>query len=357
MQLKLAKPQTGRLALVLTALCFSVLCGCAFTNEQWQFHRDLLDGDALVDDGHYDEAEAAYLALAPRAEREDLLRYIRLRLALVAELDGRTDVALERYATVYSNPASPWDQEAATALYRTGEIYLAQGDIGRWETTMRAVVQTFPSTYRADDAIADLVYRWERDGRYLEAIDWMTEVYPALRLTEMGDTLAYRTARIYDEHLDQCEVAIELYEIVADYYHRGGLVDDAIWRESVCYQRLGRIDDEYRILLDFIDIREISMVMADYDSEYYGPTLERLAQIHEERGELLEAIGVWRRYQKTFPLSLKVDDMQHHIIELQLQLGDREGALHSYRWLAAEYPDSRWVERDRVLLGLEESEP
>lgn len=357
MKVNVAKPHTRRLAGLLWVLVTSMLGACAFTPQQWQFHRDLLDADAMVDDGLYDEAEREYGRLAHHAEREDLLRYIRFRLAYVAELDGRLDEALERYTAIYSAPASPFDQEAASALYRVGEIWLATGNVERWETTMRAVVQTFPSTYRADDALADLIARWESDGRHLEAIDWMTRVYPALRMTEMGDTLAYRTARFYDEHLDDCEVAITLYEVVADHYHRGGLVDDAIWREATCYQRLGRIDDEYRILLDFIDIREVSWVMADYDSEYYGRTLERLAAIHEERGETLEAIAMWRRYQKTFRLSLKIDDIQHRIIELQLSLGDVDGARASWEWLAREYPESRWVERDRVLLGLPETSP
>ena len=145
-------------------------------------------------------------------------------------------------------------------------------------------------------------------------------------------------------------IAPPLYRIVITRFHRSGLVDDSIWRTSLCLRRNDRIDDEYALLLDFIDGREVSWVMADYDSEYYGDTIRRLAEIHEQREQIAEAIEMWRRFQETFPLSLRVDDVQFHIMELQAQLGDTDGMFKSLRWLERNYPDSRFIARGRDLL-------
>lgn len=325
--------------------------GCGRTQDGWAFERALLEVDRLADDERWDEARAGYLAIAPDATRDDLLRYIRYRVALMDHRRGAWDDALAGYAAVYRQPNSVHDEYAGRAMLRSAELVLeAWDDRDTWHDLMVATIRTYPNTTSADDALFDLRRWYVGEGRAFEFTAILAELFVPLADTEIADNLVYWSARIVEEELGLLDEALPLYWTVAWNYHRSALVDDSIWRLCGVYRELGRIDDEYRVLLDFIDGREVSWVMADYESEYYGDTLYRLAEIHESRGELLEAVGMWRRYQRTYPLSLRNDDLWYHIVELHLERGARGDAEKAYLALRDEYPDSRWVQRARDLI-------
>jgi len=334
------------------AIAWSILgAGCGRTQDGWAFERALLDADRIADDERWVEAREAYLAIAPDATRDDLLRYIRFRVALMDHRRGAWDEALAGYAAVYRHPHSIHDQYAGRALLRSGELVLeAWDDREAWHDLMVATIRTYPNTTSADDALFDLRRWYVEQGRAFELTELLAELFVPLSDTEIGDNLAYWSARIVHEELGLLDEALPLYWTVAWNYHRSALVDDSIWRITEVYRELGRIDDEYRVLLDFIDGREVSWVMADYESEYYSDTLNRLAEIHEEREEWLEAIGMWRRYQRTYPLSLRNDDIWYHIIELHMTRGSNADAEKAWLAMRDEYPDSRWVPRARDLI-------
>lgn len=346
------KTAVGAAAIAAVLSWFAVTgAGCGVPYDDWAFHRALLDADRLADDRRNMEAAEAYWDLAFDARRDDLLRYIRFRIALMYEREGRFDEALALYALIYRQPASLYDDYAANALLRTG--YILRDELGRTGEgldVIAAVIRTFPDTMYADDALTDLLRYWRDRERPDLMLAFLGDVYPPLFETEIADNLVYWSARLLDEDYDDCDEAMPLYRIVITRFHRSGLVDDSIWRTALCLRRNDRIDEEYALLLDFIDGREVSWVMADYDSEYYGDTIRRLAEIHEQREQIAEAIEMWRRFQETFPLSLRVDDVQFHIMELQAQLGDTDGMFKSLRWLERNYPDSRFIARGRDLL-------
>jgi len=332
---------------------------CAFSRSSWEFHRDLLAADRLADQARYDEARAAYRELAWRAERDDLLRYVRFRIALMYDREGQAERAMALYEDIYTSPASVYDEYAGKALYRAALIYRdVYDDMESWHAGLVATLNTYPNTTSADDALFMLRRHYVFDSEDPATfVDLVSSLYPALANTEIGDNLAYEAARTLDDHMDMCEEALDIYWHIARTYHRGGLVDDAVWRAADCYRRLGRADEEYVLLNDFIDGREVSWVMADYDSQYYAPTLRRLAEIYMERGDIQRSIDVWRRFQSTFPFSLRVDDIHYDIMLLQRELGDLDGMRRTLAMLERDWPDSRFTRRGRTLLEETERAP
>ncbi|MCB9520433.1 MAG: tetratricopeptide repeat protein [Myxococcales bacterium] len=327
-----------------------VVAGCGVPAASWDFNRALLAADALADDGDFSGAYSRYLELASESPRDDLRSYIRYRLGYMLEQQGRDDEALAAYASVYQNPTSLYDHSAGQALFHAGRIVARRDGAAAAEPLWKAVIETFPNTYSADDALYELIDTLRASGRSRELYAYLVDRFIALQRTEIADNLAYWTARVLQEDLADPESALEVYGVLVTNFHPSGLVDDSVWRSALCYRTLGRVDDEYRLLKAFIDTREVSWIMADYESEYYMPTLFRMAEIHESRGELREAIAVLERFQGMYKLSLRRDDTQYHIMELQLELGDLAGMRESLAWLEAEYPRSRFVRAGRELL-------
>ena len=326
--------------------------GCGTTPERWDFYRALLDADVLADDGEYAEARTAYEALAPASDRDDLLLYIRFRIALMDELAGDFDAAITGYREIWESPYSLYDHTAGQSLFRTAELVRDEfGDEAGAVELFETLIETFPNTHSADDALFELIAYWRGRGESRRLVDYMTSRYVALQRTEVADNFVYWSARLLQDDLGDCEAALALYEIVIVNFHPSGLADDSVWRSGLCHRTRGDLDAEYRLLSAFVDAREVSWIMADYESEYYKPSLFRMAEIHEDRGELAESIRVLERFQRMYTLSLERDDTQYRIMELQLRLDDIAGMEQSLRWLEREYPESRFIARGEALIA------
>ncbi len=337
---------------VVYALCAAVVSaalasGCGLTRTEWAFHRDLLEVDALADDEQWVEAREGYEALAPRALREDLLRYIQFRIGLMYEREGDVAAALTVYDRTVATPRSPWDHDAAAAMLRAA--HLRRGDdAAAWRDALADVVLRFPDAIPADDALADLREAYAEEPEAL--VERLLSLWRVVEEREVGDNLIYWAARTLVEPLGRCEDALPLFAVVHAEYSRSGLADDAVWRSGECLRALGRIDEEYRLLADFFEAREVSWVMADYESVHYRPILRRLAEIHEERQEWTEAIAIWETHIAKYRLSLQQDDMLFHVMELQRNAGDPDGMRRTFRRLERDWPESRYTRRGRALL-------
>lgn len=345
------------------------LAGCGFPREDWAFHRALLDADRLADDELYAEAYDAYAALAPEATREDLARYVRFRLAYMLEQQGRIDEALAAYEAIWRQPRSVHDHEAARAMWHTAEIYRDHlGDLDAWVAWSIRVVETYPNAIPADDALRELQRHWRELGQPEAFVTFAAARYEALAHTQIADNLVYWSGRALQEDLGDPQAALEMYRVIRFNFHRSGFWDDAIWRSALAYRQLHERDPlwrnevgqsyrdlEERTLWNFLEAREVSWVMADYESPHYVPSLFRLAELREQREEWAEAIAVYRRFQRMYPLSLRVDDVQFHIMELQARLGDVEGMRASLAWLRDEYPLSRWIDDGEALIAATEA--
>ncbi|MFT4705870.1 MAG: tetratricopeptide (TPR) repeat protein [Bradymonadia bacterium] len=352
--------------LVLTALLAAFVGGCGVPQARWSFHRELLEADALADDGDHDRAQQLYERLLPQSDRDDLTRYVRYRIALMDERAGRFEDAIAGYELIYRTPQSAYDHDAAKAQVRAAELMRdVYGDDEAWLEMSLSVVERMPYTIDADDALSRVLRYWRETGQAVNFVAYAVEVYPALANTGVADNLVYWSGRVLQEDLGEPRAALEMYEVIRFRFQRSGFWDDAIWRTSLAYRQLAALEPDYideiglshrdverRTLSNFLDAREVSWVMADYESAHYIPALRRMAQMAEEDGDLRGAIAAWQRFQRLYPISLNVDDVQYRVMQLQAAGGDLSGIESSIRWLEREYPHSRFIQRGRELLDL-----
>ena len=332
-------------------LALAFLSNCALSRSEWQFHRDLLDADRLADRRDYEAAIEAYTILAQEAYRDDFIRYAQYRIAYMYELLEEPQQALDCYAALYLRPTSAYDEYGSRALYRTGIVVRDQLDDQEEALVIFAgLLRGFPNSSAADDALFELMQYAHEEGQEADLVGYFANIYPALRLTEIADNIAYSAGILLAEDLGEHEAAIETFQVITQNFHRSGLWDDAQWQTALSYQALDDTFMEYKTLDDFVSGREVSWVMADYDSEFYGQAYFRMAEIGEENNDLELAIENLKRYQRSFSFSLQVDDVQARIIEYYVRLGDRDAMREELLWLEEEYPESRHITESRRLV-------
>lgn len=343
-------------ALLCSALFLSVCVACGTPRSAWEFQREVIAAEALADQGEYEEALQEYTRLSALADTQLDLQHLQFRSAYMWEQMGNADEALAAYARIYSRPTHPYDDNAGRAMYRAGRVY--RDILGDEDTAIEvwiATVRAFPETSFATDALNGVERYYKQQERYEELMDLYADLFVELRDRDIAHALVYKTGVILQDELDRCYEAQELYVLMIDQFQRSSLVDDAIWRRALCYRHHDQIDEEYRILDDFVSGREMSILLGDYDYVHYNPALKRLAEIHEDRGDIPGAIRAYRRFQKTFPLSLDNDDLQFKIIQLYGELGDIQAMRRYAKELEKFWPESRYVSRVEAVIQEAES--
>jgi TolA-binding protein len=337
--------------LLLTIVALLLLGGCGMSRSQFDFTRGLVNADRLADDGAFDRASDAYDALAWKADRVDLLRYVQFRRALMDEHRGRLAEARAAYLRIAASPTSVYDDDAGEALYRMALIAREKEkdevEAARWFERM---LLSYPNTSFAPDAFDAMVERLRGQGDHAGALRLAEGIYTRLRDTEVADDALYRIARISDEDLHDPEQALGRYLELTLRFPRSSFTDDAAWRAAACYGRLGNTNMEYGTLEAMLDEREVSWIMADYESRYYVPALLRMAVIREQQGRLLDAVAVLHRFRDTYDLSLKRDDTGFDIVRLLLAAGQRDEAAAMVTELRETFPDSRFTRKAQALL-------
>lgn len=336
-------------------LCSLWLVACGTPQYRWTFQRELLAADVSMDGGGLEEAEASYRQLAATAWRDELLRYIQFRLALISERRGDLDAAVEQYRRIAATPISVYDDRAGEALYRWGVIETSQGRPIAAQRIFDAVILGYPNSAHAVDALERRVELMRAARQFEAAIEYLDVLLPRLENTEVGDEIAYRAARIAHEDLRRFSDAIQRYRFVEEWFPRSSYTDDSSWRAAQCLGALGDEEAEFRALNDLLSTREVSWIMADYESRFYVPALMRMAEIREQQGRIEDAIEVLERFLDTYKLSLKVDDVRFRVIELELKLGRTDRAKRQLEWLQREKPESRFTRRAAALLEPAES--
>lgn len=343
-------------SLLCSLMILWVSAGCGTTHASWSFQREVLAADAMADDGDYAGALSEFTRLSKYAEKQVDLQHLQFRSAYMLEQMGRAEEALAAYERIYTRPTHPYDENASRAMYRAGRVY--RDLLGQPETALEiwvATVRAFPDGNFAGDALNQIVRVYEKDERYEELMELYADLYSEVRDREIAHILAYKTATTLDDHLDRCFEAIEMYRFLQDYFTRSGLIDDAVWRTALCYRRHDMLEEEYAVLADFVDGRETSVIFADYDHGQYNPAMRRMAVIHEEWGDLPAAIKAYRRFQRTYPLSMDNDDVQYRIIQLYDELGDTASMRRYAAELQKLWPESRYVSRAEALIREAES--
>ena len=338
-------------ALLCIALLAGLTVGCGTPYDAWKFQRDTLEADALADQGEYEDALAAYTELSARATTQIDLQHLQIRSAYMLEQMGRAEDALVAYARIYTRPTHPYDDNAGRAIYRAGRVY--RDLLNQPETAIDVwlnAVRLFPDSMFATDSLNQVERYYKAADRHEELLDIYASLYVELRDRDIAHALAYKSAVILDDDFDRCFEAIELYDLIAHYFPRGGYYDNAIWRKGLCYRRTDHRDEEYRLLLDFVGGRELSVLLGDYDYEQYTDAYLRLAEMHREDGDLRGTIRFLRAFQKTFPLSLQADDIQWEIIGLWGELGEYDEMRDYADELRRLWPESRYVSRLDALI-------
>jgi tetratricopeptide (TPR) repeat protein len=343
----------GAAIAVLITVVVTVACGT--TREEWSYLREVRDADRLADERRYEAALEEYRELSSKAPADVDQRYLRYRSALMLEKMGHYEEAIAAYEAIWENPYSVYDNYPGRALNNTAGILRDQyGDTEEAEEIYWGVVKAYPNGASADDALFELSRIYEdRPSAFIERVQ---EIYPQLMQTEVADNLVWEVAIRLHESLDDCPAAMDLYDLLITHFHRSGYVDNAIWNTSECLRSLGRIEDEYELLEDFIGAREISILIGDYNYKFYHPAFMRLAEIEENRGDLAKAVEWYRRFQKTFKFSLEWDDTQFVIVKHLLELGRDEEAEEALEELKEEWPQSYFIEPIKNLLAYGERE-
>lgn len=337
-------------------LLLALTVGCGVTYSQWSFQRQLLAVDAQADRGEYMEAREGYIALAEKAESQVDLQYLQFRAAYMLEQQKDAEGALQAYASIYTRPTHLYDDYAGRALYRAGRVYQdILGDPATARDVWRTLVLGMPDSMFADDALVELRRHAEKTSTQSEFIEWMADVYPQVQDREIADNFVYLTGVLLQDDLDRCDEAIVMYSTLKSHFQRSSFVDDGVWRTSLCHRKRGRIDEEYAVLRESVEGREISVLVGDYNYSHYNPAMRRMAEIHEERGEIEAAIRAWRNFQKVFIFSLDSDDVQYRIIELNDQLGRVSEMRRLANEMERNWPESRYLPRAWALVEAAEA--
>lgn len=337
--------------LVCSLLVLWVASGCGTPYSAWTFHEERRAADKLADEERYDEAIEAYTVLSEKADTQQDLQYLQYRSAFMLEQKGDAQGALQAYEKIYTRPVYAYNEYGARTMYRSGRVYRDQLDDPEtaYETWL-ATIRAYPNTFFAEDALDELKRYHRKADSYDEFIELLSSLYVELQYSEIADNLMYEAAKLLDDEFSRCHDAIELYTMMQTTFPRSGFVDDAIWRTALCYRRHDEVDKEVAVLSAFVDGREAAIIIGDYDYDQYGPALQRLAEIEEDRGELLNAIRGYRRFQTTFPLSLDNDDLSFKIIELYDELGDAKSMRRYLDEMKKLWPESRYISRAEELV-------
>lgn len=341
-----------RIAILSGLLCALSCAACGVSRPNWEFDRQLLAVDRLADHGDHQAALEGYEALLSRSYRDDMTRYIGLRIGLMLEHLGDCDGALRAWARVYQRPDSRYDENAARAAYRSALIYeTCWSDSARSVDTLRGVALAWPSTVAGLDAFHLVVEADMEAGGAARALSWISAVYPSLRDTDLAARALFVAATLLREDVQDYEGAEELYTLLASRMTRSGLVDDAVWGLVETYQATGNIEAERALLHRFLRTREVTWFMANYDSAFYQRAYIRLADVHGIQGRVNEEIATLVKFTETFPLSLRLPEVYLRLADLEAEAGNRSEVERWLRALEEEHSHTRWARWARERHG------
>ena len=325
--------------------------GCGVPRAHWEFERQLLAVDRMADHGEHEDAARLYEVLAGRSHREDLVRYATFRAAEMRWRAGHCAEAFERFGIIARRRQHAYDEEAGRAQLRRAQI--AASCLHDEVTARRELEQTlfvYPRTLAAQEALRMLESGVGTREEAAALLGWLSEHYPLVRDSELAAPWLYLSARLLEEELGELSMALVLYDTIAGRMTRTGLNDDAIWRAIAILRQQGERDEERRRLWRFVRHREVTWFMANYDSAYYVPAYQRLAEMAEEEEDWAEALAVYHELLARFPFLLRGPHTRYHMMGLYERLGNLPGMVRMAREIEENHPDSRFVGRARARL-------
>lgn len=323
-------------------------------------------GEALYQDGAYDEAERYYNALLERFKssrwreealyglawsrfqqkdfkgaalafqdfiknnpKSDLATEATIRLADSYRFLGQYDKAIATYESVGGRAGKGVRDEESR--FRLAEVFLQMGEIDRSVMTFRELIHDYPNSPRRDAYafnIGSIYHEKERD------LDAIAELMPYPRTYPESQFLPQVAFTIGDAYynLESYDSALVYYRSVLDDYPNSTVVPEALEAVRFTLEALGR-GREAVAVIDSFQARNPNRIAAD------SLNFQK-ASIILEQGEYAEAIDLYRKLVEDYPQSLLVPSAILQIGRSYEYLGNRDTALIYYTEVVNQFPES-----------------
>lgn len=323
-------------------------------------------GEALYQDGAYDEAERYYNVLLERFREsqwreqaryglawsrfqqkdfkgaalafEDFIRdnpgsdlavEATIRLADSYRFLGQFDRAIKTYESVGGKSGKGVRDEEAK--FRLAEVFLQMGDVDRAVGTFRLLIHDYPNSARRDAYafnIGSIYHEKEMDSLAIAELMPFPERYPESPLLPQ---VAFTIGDAY-YNLEEYDSALAYYRNVLDRYPNSVAVPDALEAVRFTLEAMGR-GREVVAVIDSFQVRNPNRIAAD------SLNFQK-ASIILEQGDYAEAIDLYNRLIEEYPQSLLVPAATLQIGRSYEYMGNQDTALIYYNEVVNRFPES-----------------
>jgi tetratricopeptide (TPR) repeat protein len=329
-------------SLACSAVLAAAVSGCAHGESVRgdAFDAAFAKGERAESAGRWTEAGAAYDEAAEAARRGRDRGQATWDAALMLVRTGRLSEALARLDAI----AAGGGEHAPEAGLRAGILRIERGDPDAGCAQLREVAIHYPSHGVAHRAVQRLVQRARETGGSRGALRELQALEAAAGGTELGQLLAYLTAREL-ETLGDVEPALAAYRRIADRwpYPSGSFFDDALWHASLLDEELGRVRGAIDDLERMVRERETTFLVGTYERARYVPAVLRIGALWQSLHEPTRARAAYDRLYRDFRNSTSRDDALWLEAESWRQEGQSGRACELLSTLIREFPDSRYV--------------
>lgn len=341
--------------MIRALLLAAVVLGCSAPTLM----PELAEAEAHEKAGRNQEALDAYARAAESCPKiSDMRRrYATCRSAYMGRAElldrmGKRYQAAELYEEI---PAILTDHRSASAeaLYRGGRIYLELGEDKLGYTLLWRTVTDYPNEEFAADALKIVV----RDGRKRNARQLhgeLSRVAKALSETAIADNLLYQMAELAQNELREPKLAISYYDVIADRYPEGGLVDDALWYGAKLSKESGDAPGALTRLKKLQSTREVAFGTGSYLSVWLDDgQLELGRLLRDDIGDFKAAAAAYRKLHELYPDSILRDDARMGEAISWSKLGEKDKGCAALAKLRKDYPESKYELKDAPALRTE----
>ncbi|MFU8805573.1 MAG: tetratricopeptide repeat protein [Bradymonadaceae bacterium] len=340
--------QKNPYALLGSALLFLlVACGSTTPTQIWseEFLETARQAEAGAATGSEAGAEARYADLAHRAPTIERERQAEFEIARLANRQGRTAEALERFEALWSAPLK--DSTGGRALYETALITANELDDREASLALhRRVIVEYPDFVASEFSLAEMKRQYTRRGEHQAFIDLLEAVHDEVAGTTVGHQVLFMRARQIQKHLGDDDRALQVYLDVHHGCIECAVGDDALW-EMIQIYKARQWWNAASELLDHLARRtEASWFVGTYNSPRAGDARFELGLINLLFLEDYPAArSHFNQYLKDFPHSFHADDAAWHIVQSHRIEEDERLHQRKLERFLRDYPESRFARR------------
>ena len=205
-------------AWAVAAMCAHAACSAP------ALPADYGKAERLEREGKLEEALAIYRGAADSCQKRPAdCATTRMRVAQMQVRLGRTREAVETFLTLERREGRGL-REGARAMGRAAALL---ADLGEWDRATALwwhLVDHYPETLAADDALSRIVARHKAQKQLWPLVPLLRQRYRRLHRQDIGDNLLFEAAQILEKgsRRDQ-DLAVELYRQITRAYPEGGL--------------------------------------------------------------------------------------------------------------------------------------